>query len=70
VRLAETTRLKPAEASAHAEGSVKLPIVAHNDAKGLLNREGKARVKARITFIPDEGAIERQPRPIELRRRI
>jgi hypothetical protein len=66
VRVAGTTKLKPADARTDTAGRLKLPVVPKGKATRLLNREGRAKVKARISFAPDSGAIERQPRPIVL----
>jgi hypothetical protein len=69
VRLIETARLKAAGARAAAEGRVKLPVMPKRKAKELLDQQGRARVKAKVTFDPDDGPIEKQPRPIVLRQK-
>ena len=69
VRLIETARLKAAGARAAAEGRVTLPVMPKRKAKELLDQQGRARVKAKVTFDPDDGPIERQPRPIVLKQK-
>ena len=66
VRLAKTTKLRGARARADAAGSLKLLVEPKGKTKRLLNREGRAKVKARLSFAPDGGPIEKQPRPIVL----
>jgi hypothetical protein len=69
LNLAKTRKVKRANKRADAEGRVKLPVKPKGTAKKRLNEKGKAKVKARVTFVPDEGEPGTQTKPLKLVKR-
>jgi virginiamycin B lyase len=55
VDLAESEAVKPKRKQGESAGKVRLPIKPRGEAKKRLNREGKAKVKAEVTYTPTGG---------------
>jgi hypothetical protein len=55
LELANTTEVKGAKKRAEAKGKEKLPVKPRGTAKQKLNRKGKAKVKAEVTYSPQGG---------------
>jgi hypothetical protein len=47
--------VKPTRKQAEAAGKVKVPIKPRREAKKLLNRKGKSKVTAEVTYTPTGG---------------
>jgi virginiamycin B lyase len=69
LELAKTKKVKAAEKRADAEGGVKLPVKARAEAKKRLATRGKAKVKAKVSFAPDEGEVATLTKPLKLIKR-
>jgi virginiamycin B lyase len=55
LRLAQTKQVKRAKKRADSEGSVKLPVKSRGNARKRLDRKGKAKVEAEVTYTPTGG---------------
>jgi virginiamycin B lyase len=69
LELAKTKKVKEAKGHAQAEGQVELPVKPRGGAKRKLNEDGKAKVKAKVTFAPEGGEPGTRSKPIKLRKR-
>jgi 6-phosphogluconolactonase (cycloisomerase 2 family) len=67
--LAKTGKVKSAEKRAEAKGPEKLAIKPRGRATMKLNRKGKAKVKAKVTFTPDGGEPNTRSRRLKLIKR-
>jgi plastocyanin len=67
--LTETNKVKGTEKQAGAEGAEELPIKPKGKAKKALNRRGKAKVEAEVTYTPDGGEPNTQSKRIKLVKR-
>jgi DNA-binding beta-propeller fold protein YncE len=69
VDLAKTKKVKAASRRADGAGEVILPIKPKGKAKKKLNRKGRAKVKANVTFTPDGGDPNTKSKRIRLKKR-
>jgi hypothetical protein len=69
LKLASTRKVKGAEKRVEAEGREKLPVTPKGKAKKQLNRRGKAKVKAKLTYAPDGGEPNMQSKQVKLIKR-
>ena len=69
LELAKTRKVRGAETRALSEESVKLPVKPKGKAKKRLGRRGRAKVKAKVTFAPEEGEGGTQTKPLKLIKR-
>jgi DNA-binding beta-propeller fold protein YncE len=70
LELAKTKRLKPANKRAEAAGKVKLRIKPRRNAKRRLIRNGKAKLKANVTYTPDGGDPNTKSKKLKLKKRV
>ena len=69
LRLAKTKKVKGKEKTADEAGKEKLPIKPKGKAKKKLNRTGKAKVKAKVTYTPDGGEPNTKKKRLKLKKR-
>jgi hypothetical protein len=69
VRLAKTKNVKGQHERAEESGKLKLLVKAKGRAKKLLNKRGKANVKAKVIFAPDCGRSKTKSKKITLVKR-
>jgi hypothetical protein len=69
LELAKTKKVKPDDEPAEAAGEEKLSIKPSRKAKKKLNRSGKAKVKAEVTYTPDGGEPNTQTKRVRLIKR-
>ena len=61
--------MKGAERHPETAGIISLPIHPRGRTRRVLNREGKARVRVRVTYVPMNGGPHTKAKRIELRKR-
>jgi len=69
LRLAENRKVKGKQKGADIAGKEKLPVKPKGKAKKELNETGKAKVRAKVTYIPDGGKQDTRSRKIKLIKR-
>jgi len=69
VELAASKKVKGAAKRAAGEGTVKLPIKPKGKTKKKLNKRGKAKVTAEVTYTPDGGPANIKATPVKLKKR-
>jgi hypothetical protein len=69
LELAGTKKLRPAVALADAAGEVELPVVPRGPASAALDRWGRVRTKAHVTYTPEGGESNTETRYITLVKR-
>jgi NHL repeat len=61
--------VKSVQRQPEAEGIISLPIRPRSGTRRVLNLEGKARVRVRVTYVPTDGGPHTKTKRIELRKR-
>lgn len=69
LELAKNRKVKGKQKSADSEGTVKLPVKPRRKAKKQLNRNGKAKVSARVIYTPDGGPPNTQSKKVGLKKK-
>jgi hypothetical protein len=69
VELAKTKKVKGDDERAEAQGSVKLAVKSKRKAKRKLNKRGKAKVTAEVTYTPDGGQPNSDSKKLKLVKR-
>jgi len=67
--LAKTKKVKADDEVAEDEGDEKLTVKPRRKAKKRLNKKGKAKVKAEVTYTPDGGDPSTQTKKLKLKKR-
>jgi virginiamycin B lyase len=70
LELARTKRVMQAARRVQGAEKVKLPVRARGKARKRLNRRGRAKVKAKVTYTPKGGEFKTGSRRIKLRKRV
>ena len=69
LKLTRTESVKGARIFADVKGKAKVPVKPRGEAKKKLNRKGKAKVEAEVTFTPDGGEPNTQSKRVRLIKR-